>query len=84
MENNAMKIQVLGSGCGKCEKLFGLTVQAVKDLGLNVEVEHITDVQKIIEMGVMSTPVLVIDGNPLITGFVPDIEKIKETINRNL
>ena len=82
MENKTMQIQVLGSGCPTCKKLFELTKQAVEELGLKIEVEYITDIQKIIEMGVMSSPVLAIDGKPIITGFVPDVKKIKDTINK--
>ena len=77
-----MKIQVLGSGCPTCKKLFELTKQAVQELGVKTEVEYITDIQKIVEMGVMSSPVLAINGKPILTGFVPDIEKIKETIKK--
>ena len=77
-----MKIQVLGSGCPTCKKLFEITKQAVKELGLKIEVEYITDIQKIVEMGVMQSPVLAIDGKPAITGFLPDVEKIKETIKK--
>jgi len=43
MENTTMQIQVLGSGCPTCKKLFELTKQAVKKLGLEIEVEYITD-----------------------------------------
>jgi small redox-active disulfide protein 2 len=75
-----MKIQVLGSGCPTCKKLFELTKEAVKQLNLSEEVEYITDVSKIIEMGVMSSPVLAIDGKPAMVGFVPDVEKIKNLI----
>jgi len=75
-----IKIQVLGSGCPTCKKLFELTKQAVKELDLKIEVEYITDIQKIVEMGVMSSPVLAINGKPAITGFLPNVEKIKETI----
>ena len=82
MENKTMKIQVLGSGCPTCKKLFELTKQAVEELGLKIEVEYITDIQRIVEMGVMSSPVLSIDGKPAITGFLPDIEKIKDTIKK--
>jgi len=75
-----MKIQVLGSGCPTCKKLFELTKQAVAELDLKTEVEYITDVSKIIEMGVMSSPVLAIDGKPVLLGFLPDIEKIKSLL----
>lgn len=75
-----MKIEVLGSGCPNCHKLFELTQQAVKDLGLKDEVVYVTDMQKIIEMGVMQLPVLAIDGKPVMTGATGDIEKIKDII----
>jgi len=77
-----MKIQVLGSGCPTCKKLFELTKQAIEELGLKIEVEYVTDIQRIVEMGVMSSPILAIDGKPAITGFLPDVEKIKETIKK--
>jgi len=75
-----MKIEVLGSGCPSCHKLFELTQQAVKDLGLKDEAVYVTDMQKIIEMGVMQLPVLAIDGKPVMTGATSDIEKIKDVI----
>ena len=84
MENKTMKIQVLGSGCPTCKKLFELTKQAVEELGLKIVVEYITDIQRIVEMGVMSSPVLSIDGKPAITGFLPDVEKIKKIIKDSL
>ena len=78
-----MKIQVLGSGCPTCKKLYELTKQAVEETGLKEEVEYLTGqegVQKMIDMGVMSSPVLAIDGKPAITGSVDDVEKIKKLI----
>lgn len=79
-----MKIQVLGSGCPTCKKLFELTKKAVEDLELKTEVEYITDIQKIVEMGVMSSPVLAINGKPVLAGLLPDIEKIKNMIRKNI
>lgn len=79
-----MKIQVLGSGCATCKKLFGITQRAVSELGLNEKVEYITDVQKIIAMGLMQSPVLVINDKPVMIGFNSDIEKIKELIKNNI
>lgn len=77
-----MKIQVLGSGCASCHKLFEMTRQAVKELNLSDEVEYITDVSKIIEMGIMTSPVLAVDGKAAMVGFVPDINKIKDAITK--
>ncbi len=78
-----MQIQVLGSGCPTCKKFFELTKQALGELGIKTEVEYITDIQKIVEMGVMSSPVLAINGKPVLTGFLPEVEKIKEIIKKN-
>lgn len=80
-----MNIQVLGSGCPTCKKLHELTVQAVEDLGWNENVEYLTGnqgIQKIIEMGAMSSPVLAIDGKPVMVGFTPDIEKVKSLLRK--
>jgi len=77
-----MKIQVLGSGCPTCKKLFEITRTAVKDLGLTEEVEYITDIQQILDMGLMSSPVLAVDGKPALIGFVPDVEEIKKAIQK--
>jgi len=74
-----MKIQVFGSGCSTCKNLFELTKKAVAELGLRVEVEYCTDVSKIIEMGVMQSPVLAVNGKPVMVGS-GNIEKIKEAI----
>ncbi len=77
-----MQIQVLGLGCPSCKKLFELTQRAVEELKLKIEVEYITDIQKIVEMGVMSSPVLAVNGKPILFGFVSDMEKIKEAIKK--
>jgi len=79
-----MTIQVLGSGCPTCKKLFEITKQAVKELNLTEEVDYITDVSKIIEMGVMQSPVLAVNGKPVMVGFTPDIDKIKAAISMGL
>jgi small redox-active disulfide protein 2 len=79
-----MKIEVLGSGCKTCKKLFELTEKAVNELKLDVRVEYITDIQRIIAMGLMQSPVLAINGKPVLVGFVSDIEKIKDIIKNNI
>jgi len=81
MKNN-VKIQVLGSGCPSCKRLYESTQQAVTEMNPGTEVEYVTDIQKIIEMGVMSSPVLAIDGKPIMAGYVPDKEEIKELLGK--
>jgi len=81
-----MKIQVLGSGCPTCKNLYELTKKAVEELGLNGEVEYLTGeegIEKIVEMGIMQSPVLVLDGKPVMVGFTPDIEEIKKLIQKS-
>ena len=73
------KIQILGTGCAKCEKLAANTKQATENLGLDYTIEKVTDLNQIMAFGVMTTPGLVVDGKVLLTGKVPtaaDIEKL--------
>ena len=83
MSKQITSIQILGSGCPTCKKLFELTQEAVSQLNLKVEVEYIADIQKIIELGVMSSPVLTINGKVALVGQLPNIDKIKELITLN-
>jgi len=57
-----MKVQILGSGCPKCKLLEEHARQAVAELGIQAEIEKVMDVETIVEMGVMMTPALAIDG----------------------
>lgn len=75
-----MIIQVLGSGCPTCKKLFEQAKQAVLELKLDIEVEYSNDIQKIIELGAMSSPVLAINNKIALSGQVPGVERIKEII----
>lgn len=80
-----MIIQVLGSGCPTCKKLYEITQKAVEELKLSDTVEYLTGnegIQKIIELGSISSPVLAIDGKIAMVGFTPDIEKIKSLIQK--
>ena len=80
-----MNIQVLGSGCPTCKKLHELTLKATSELGLKDKVDYITGnegTQKIVEMGLMSSPVLAVDGKPVMVGFTPDIENIKRLLQK--
>ena len=79
-----MKIQVLGSGCATCKKLFEIVQKAVSELKMDVKVEYITDIQKIVAMGLMQSPVLVVNGKPVMVGFSSDMEKIKKIIKENI
>ncbi|MBM4042164.1 MAG: thioredoxin family protein [Planctomycetes bacterium] len=72
-----MKIQVLGPGCPKCKKLAENTEEAAKALGVDYQLEKVTDIARILAFGVMMTPALVVDGKVKMVGKVPSVEDIK-------
>ncbi|HPA10210.1 MAG TPA: thioredoxin family protein [Treponemataceae bacterium] len=65
-----MKIQILGAGCPKCKQLEAHAREAVATKGVDVVIEKVTDTDEIMEMGVMMTPALVIDGEVKSVGKV--------------
>ena len=71
------KIQILGTGCPKCKKLTENAEAAAKELGVECEIEKVTDINEIVTFGVMMTPALVIDGEVKTVGKVPSAEEIK-------
>ena len=74
------KLQILGMGCAKCAKLFDLTKEAADSLGLDYEIEKISDIQQIMQFGVMMTPALAVDGEVKVVGKVPSVDEIKKLI----
>ena len=75
-----MKIEILGTGCPKCKKLNELVEEAINELGVSVEIIKVTDINKIIDYGVMVTPALVIDGDVKVAGKIPEKKEIKRWI----
>lgn len=74
------KIQILGTGCPKCRKLTENAEIAAKDLGIEYEIEKVSDINKIMEFGVMMTPPLAVDGEVKVAGKVPSPDEIKKLI----
>jgi small redox-active disulfide protein 2 len=75
------KIQVLGPGCAKCKVLFDHADQAAKELGLEYEIEKVTDISTIMGYGVMTTPALVVNGEIKLAGRVPSAEQLKAVLS---
>lgn len=71
-----MLIQVLGTGCAKCTKLAEQANEAAKKVGVDYTLEKVTDISKIVAMGVMTTPALVVDGKLKCSGNVPSVEQL--------
>ncbi len=74
------KLQVLGAGCAKCQKLADTVKSAADALGMEYELEKITKIDQIVAFGVMSTPALAVNGVVKVSGKVPDVEEIKRLI----
>ena len=70
-------IEVLGPGCQKCNVLYQHAEQAAKELGLEYEIEKVTDITAIMGYGIMATPALVVDGEIRLSGRVASAEQIK-------
>ncbi|OFZ82619.1 MAG: redox-active disulfide protein 2 [Bdellovibrionales bacterium RIFOXYD1_FULL_53_11] len=71
------KIQILGTGCPKCKKLAENAEAAAKELGIQYEIEKVTEIEKIMSFGVMMTPALVVDGQVKLVGKAASPEEIK-------
>lgn len=78
-----MKIEILGTGCAKCRKVTDNAKKAVDELGLDVQVEKVEDINRILDYGVMMTPGLVIDGEVKVAGKIPDVNQIKQWITES-
>jgi len=73
-----MKIEILGTGCKKCNDLEAITKQAIASSGKFVQLEKVDDIMKIMEYQVVSTPALVINGKVVSTGKVLSLEEVSQ------
>lgn len=74
------KLQILGTGCPKCTLLATQTEAAAKSLGIEYEIVKVSNVNDIVDFGVMSTPALAVDGVVKSAGRVPALDEIKKLI----
>ncbi len=75
-----MKIEILGTGCPKCKRVFRNAEEAVKNLNLDAEIEKVEDIQKIMDAGVMMTPAIVVDSEVKSAGKVLSVDEIKKIL----
>ncbi|AXA36428.1 MAG: thioredoxin family protein [Candidatus Hydrogenedentota bacterium] len=74
------RIQILGTGCPKCKKLAETAETAARELGIEFEIQKVTDINEILGFGVMATPALVVDGAVKVAGKVPTVEEVKKLL----
>ncbi len=75
-----MKVQILGTGCSKCKVLTANAERAVRELGLEAEVEKVTDIRDMMYFQILMTPGLVIDGTVRSAGRIPSPDEIKKML----
>jgi len=75
-----MKLKIYGSGCAKCNQLAANTEVAAQAMGLSYELEKVTDMNGIIDAGVMRTPALAVDDEIIVEGRVPKVEEIQKRL----
>ena len=75
-----MQIKILGPGCRNCLNLAKVTQGALEELGLDAEIEKVTDYAEIAKFGIMSTPGLVVDDQVVVAGRVPRKAEIVELL----
>jgi small redox-active disulfide protein 2 len=75
-----MKIEILGSGCPKCTRLYENVQEALRAIGKDAEIVKVTDIKKITEYGIMMTPGLAVDGEVKSVGKLLSSEEIKSII----
>jgi small redox-active disulfide protein 2 len=82
IQGEEMKVKILGSGCARCNQLESETLKALQELGMDEEIDHVTDFAKIASYGVMSTPALVVDGKVLSAGRVLKEDEIVRLLKK--
>ena len=80
--NGICCIKVLGAGCKSCHEMYENTKQAVNNIGLNIEVEYITDMEKVMSYGVMSMPAIVVNEQVISMGKVLKASQVEELLRK--
>lgn len=80
--SGSLRVEVLGSGCTKCNQLEANTRTALAQLGIDAQIGHVTDFAQIAAYGVMSTPALAINGTVVSTGRVLTVEEAAELLQK--
>ena len=77
-----MKIQVAGPGCPRCKETHKNVINACAELDLAADVEYVTDIVKITQLGIMTTPAVIVDGKVAVSGRLPSVEELKKILKK--
>lgn len=80
MEN--LTVKVFGSGCKACHNLYQNVIDALAEMNIAADVEYVTDLQKIMEAGIMSMPALMVNGEVVSSGKVLKVEEVKKLLSK--
>lgn len=75
-----MKLEILGSGCTKCKRMYDNVTEAVKKAGVQAEVVKVEELNEIVTRGILMTPSLFVDGEERVAGRVPTVNEITEIL----
>ena len=78
-----MNIKIIGSGCPDCSRLYDNTLAALKELGMEAEVEKVGDLMEIVKLGVLSAPSLMLDGKLVVSGKVASQKEIVRLLKKH-
>jgi small redox-active disulfide protein 2 len=76
-----MKIEVVGPGCGRCIATEKNVREALKQLGINAEVNKVTNVAEFAHKGIMFTPGVIVDGQVKVSGKIPTVDELKKILS---
>ena len=71
-----MEIKVIGTGCEKCDQLYKNVQEAAKQLGLNVQIHKVEDLMEIVQLGVMTSPSVMVNGKLVVSGRVANVKSL--------
>lgn len=79
-----MKLEILGTGCTKCKRMYDNVTEAVKKAGVQAEVVKIEELNEIVSRGILMTPSLFLDGEEVVAGRVPTVNEIIEILKEGV
>jgi small redox-active disulfide protein 2 len=77
-----MKIQIIGTGCPRCQETERNVFNACAEIGLAADISHVFDAEELKRFGVAGPPVVIVDSKILVSGHVPSVAELKQLLSR--